>query len=236
MSNNRMLTPSILYVLVNSTFRDFFFPQNVTLQLLSGTNKSSMSKKEDEEESDDVKQTEKELHQNVHENGEREDKEEEKEEETHVVEVAFKQVSEPQVNQKVASEEEAKTVSESETQSQAEPLQASDLHSVSSAGLKPEVEQEQGEHSIPETTTEQKDTIKSADPDDEPDENSSPENGQETVSEPNASLNSKVARENVDNSEHVEEMNAASQKAFGPPANPPPPPNALQNNPGEDTR
>lgn len=153
------------------------------------------------------------------------------------------QISENQMNQEVAAVKEIETVTESKTQSQAEALQATDLHPVTSTERKThekaaesEVQQEQGEHSVPETTKETKDTNKSADPDDGPDESSPPEDGQETVSERNAAVSSEVDEETLDNGEHVGGLNAASQKAFGPPANPPPPPNVLQNSSGEDTR
>ncbi|XP_040011066.1 FK506-binding protein 15 isoform X2 [Xiphias gladius] len=224
--------------------------KNVTLQLLSGTDRSSFlpkkeekAKDQEEEESDDVKEREEKPHQNVHVNGERQIKEEEKEEEEHMAELDSHQISENQMNQEVAAVKEIETVTESKTQSQAEALQATDLHPVSSTERKThekaaesEVQQEQGEHSVPETTKETKDTNKSADPDDGPDESSPPEDGQETVSERNAAVSSEVDEETLDNGEHVGGLNAASQKAFGPPANPPPPPNVLQNSSGEDTR
>uniref|UniRef100_A0A7N6BEI3 peptidylprolyl isomerase n=1 Tax=Anabas testudineus TaxID=64144 RepID=A0A7N6BEI3_ANATE len=47
---------------------------------------------------------------------------------------------------------------------------------------------------------------------------------------------SKAGKEIVDDGEHVEETFGDAQKAFGPPTNPPPPPNALQNSPKDDTR
>ncbi|XP_035514553.1 FK506-binding protein 15 isoform X2 [Morone saxatilis] len=235
--------------------------KNVTLQLLSGTDRSSLksskneekAEEEEEEESDDVKQREEreeKPHQNVHVNGEREVKEEEQ----HVAELASHQVGETQMDQEEAAEKELKT------QSQVEGLAATDLHPVSSTESKPletkaeaevqskqaehsgpdssteaEVQSKQAEHSGPDSSTEEEDTKKSADPDDKPDESSPPEDAQEPVSESSAAVSGGVDKESVDDGEQVGEMNATSQKAFGPPANPPPPPNALQNSSGEDT-
>lgn len=191
-----------------------------------------MSKKEEEseeeeEDSEDVKQTEEKPHQNVHENGEREVNEEEQEEGEHVVEVASQHLSETHVNQEAA--EKVMTLSES--------LQAADVHLVSSTGLKPQetaagcdVQQKQGE-----STTEQQDSTHKDD-DDEPAESSSPDDGQESVFKPNSAVSSEAAKEIVEDVDHVEETNVAPEKAFGPPANPPPPPNAPQNNIKEETR
>ncbi|GAA6226673.1 FK506-binding protein 15 isoform X3 [Lates japonicus] len=222
--------------------------KNVTLQLLSGTDRSSsLSKKQEEaeeqeeKESDDVKQREERSHQNVHVNGERQVQEEEKEGEEPVAELDSHQVSEAQINQEVSVENETETVTELKTQSQAEASQAAHHHPVLSTEQEPhgtaatesEVQQEQGEHSVPKTPTEPND--RSTDPDDGPDESSPPKDGQETVLERNAAMSSEVDEESLDKGEHVGEMNAPSQKAFGPPANPPPPPTALQKSPGEGT-
>uniref|UniRef100_A0A7N6BS57 peptidylprolyl isomerase n=1 Tax=Anabas testudineus TaxID=64144 RepID=A0A7N6BS57_ANATE len=136
-----------------------------------------------------------------------------------------------QANQEVA-EKDTKTVSESETQGPAESLLATDVHPVSLTELKPqetaeecEEQQEQGK-----TAAEHNDNLKSAFPnEDDPDND-------ETMSEPNADLSSKAGKEIVDDGEHVEETFGDAQKAFGPPTNPPPPPNALQNSPKDDTR
>lgn len=219
---------------------DIFF-QNVTLQLLTDTDRSSLrlSKNEEEDKSDDVKQREETHHQNEHVNGKREVKED------HVAELDFHQVSETQMDEEAMAEEETDTVTESKTQSQAEELTDTDLHPDLSTELKlqetaaveSEVHQEQAEHSVPETSAEEKATNKPADPDDdEPGESSPCEDGQEAVSERNAAVSSEVDKESVDDGEHVGEMNAASPKAFRPPANPPPPPSALQNSSGMDTR
>ncbi|XP_039658741.1 FK506-binding protein 15 isoform X2 [Perca fluviatilis] len=212
--------------------------KNVTLQLLSGTDRSpprpvkKEEEEEEEEESEDVMQRQESV-QNVHVNGERGVKEQEKEEEEHEAESDSHQVSETQVDREVAAEKETETVTESNAQS---PPEAADLHPDSPTEPKlqetaePEVQQEQAGHQQNE-----KDTNKPADPGDEPDQSSPPEDGQETVSERNAAVSSEEDKESVDDGEHVEEMHAASLKAFGPPANPPPPPSALPNSSGEDT-
>nr|XP_046241602.1 FK506-binding protein 15 isoform X3 [Scatophagus argus] len=215
--------------------------KNVTLQLLSGTERSSLrpskneeegEEEEEEEESDDVQQREELPQTNIHVNGEREVKEDEKKEEEPVAELDSHQVSETQMDQEAAAEKETETITESQPQSKAEALAANDLHPVSSSELKskettvmePEVQQEQAERSV---STEEKDTNSSADPEDEP------ADGQESVSERNAAVSIEVHKESMDDGEHVGEMTAASQKAFGPPANPPPPPSAPQNSTGE---
>lgn len=190
-----------------------FFLQNVTLQLLRGSIKSSMSKgesdgkEEDQEESGNLKQTEN----TVNESGEREEE----------VPKAFEQDSETPVNLRVEVESDS---------------QASDHHSALSVDPTPEeteatecgVQQEQGLH---ETTTETRDSWQSAHAPDDPGENLPPENGQKSVSEADVSVNSDMAHESLDSGEHVQEMNGS----FGPPANPPPPPNALQSNLAEGT-
>ncbi|XP_040897863.1 FK506-binding protein 15 isoform X2 [Toxotes jaculatrix] len=224
--------------------------KNVTLQLLSGTDRPSVlpkkeeeAEEQEEEESDDSKHREDKPHHNLHVNGERQIKEEEKDEEEPVAESDSHQVNETQLDQEGGAAKETETETESKTQSQAETLQAPDPHPVSSSEQTPqeraatesEGQQEQGEQSVPETPTEPKDTDKSADPGDGPDESSPPEDGQESVSERNAAVSSEVDKESTDNGEHVGDMNAASEKAFGPPANPPPPPNAVQNISGQDT-
>ncbi|KAI3372659.1 hypothetical protein L3Q82_022705, partial [Scortum barcoo] len=232
--------------------------KNVTLQLLSNTDRSSLSqskKREDteqekEEESDDVKQREEISHQNVHINGEKEvkEEEEEKEEKEHVAEMDSRQVIEAQVDQEAAAEREMETVTESKTQSQTEAPQHTSLHQVSSARSKPQetaaAESEvlqQPEHCAPEPSAEEKDSKKEPDPDDgpekssPPEKSSSPEDGQETVSDKNTAVSSEVDKEGVDDGEHGGEMNAAPKEGFGPPTNPPPPPDALQNSSGEDT-
>uniref|UniRef100_A0A671YY58 peptidylprolyl isomerase n=1 Tax=Sparus aurata TaxID=8175 RepID=A0A671YY58_SPAAU len=210
--------------------------KNVTLQLLTDA--------EEEEESDDVKQREEPPHQNVHLNGEREVTEEEKEEEEHDEKSDSHQVSETQIDQDVAAEKEANKVTESKTQSQEEASVSTDLHPVSSTELKPqetaaaetELQHELADSSVLKTSAEEKDTSKSADPDDGPGQSSPPEDGPETVvSERNTAVSTNVVKENLDDGGHVGGMNAAAQKAFGPPENPPPPPSTLQNSSEEAT-
>ncbi|XP_022065533.2 FK506-binding protein 15 isoform X5 [Acanthochromis polyacanthus] len=216
--------------------------KNVTLQLLSGTNKSALrphkeeeeEAEEEEEESEDVKQSEEKPLQNV--NGKKEEsKQEEKEEEESVADSGSLHVSEVQVDQDAASENETETVLESKTQSQAEASAATDLHSVSTTAPEPqetaaaesEVHHEQGQPSAPETC----EGSESAHPDDGPDKSLPPEDGQAVVSDSKAAVSTEVGPERAP----VEELNDAPHKAFGPPANPPPPPNMLQTNSGEDT-
>uniref|UniRef100_A0A7N8WHZ2 peptidylprolyl isomerase n=1 Tax=Mastacembelus armatus TaxID=205130 RepID=A0A7N8WHZ2_9TELE len=225
--------------------------KNVTLQLLSGTDRSSLRpsekekevEEEEEGESGDEKQRVEKSLESVHVNGEREVKEKETKE--HVAKLETHQVSENEQNWEAAAAEEKRiTVSDTVTQSQAESLQATDLHPVSVTELKPqettsaesEVQQEPGEHSTHETSSEQNDTNKSEYSDDGPDVNSLSEDGRETVSERNAIVSTQKDKESVDEGEHVEEMIADSWKSVGPPANPPPPPDPLQNSLGEDKR
>ncbi|XP_054867665.1 FK506-binding protein 15 isoform X4 [Amphiprion ocellaris] len=217
--------------------------KNVTLQLLSGTDKSALKphKKEEEaeekeEESEAVKQSEEKPLQNVHVNGKKEAKQEENEDGENVADSGSLRVGEIQVDQSAATEKEAETVTESKTQSQAEASQATDLHSVSTTALQPqetaaaaesEVQHEQGQPSATETY----EGNESTHPDDGPDTSLPPEDGQEAVSDSKAAVSTEVDPERAP----VDEPNDAPQKAFGPPANPPPPPNMLQNNSGEDT-
>ncbi|KAG7240055.1 hypothetical protein INR49_028058 [Caranx melampygus] len=203
--------------------------KNVTLQLLSGSDSPSLRKKEEEEaeeqeeeESDDVKQREKEPHENVHVNGERQVTEGDEDEEEHVAEPSPHQVSETQIKQEVAAETE--TLTESETQKQTETSQGTDVHTASSAEQKSQettgAAESEAQQELRETPAEPGDM--SAHPHDRLDEGSPPEDGEGRVSD-------------IDNVEPEGEMNAASQKAFGPPANPPPPPTALEDASGEDT-
>ncbi|XP_053181784.1 FK506-binding protein 15 [Scomber japonicus] len=221
--------------------------KNVTLQLLSGTERSSLrpSKKdesaeeEEEAESDDVQQKEERAPQNAHMNGDKRVREEEKEEEREV-ESKSHQLSETQETAATATEtavEETETVTDSEMQNQSEASQATNL--VSSTESKPQeapvtevsqVQQEQEEQSVSETSAENKDSSQSVAPDNEAHVISSAEVRQETESEAN-----QVDRESVNDGEHQEESNITSKKAFGPPANPPPPPNAPESKPGENT-
>uniref|UniRef100_A0A8D3CIP8 peptidylprolyl isomerase n=1 Tax=Scophthalmus maximus TaxID=52904 RepID=A0A8D3CIP8_SCOMX len=222
--------------------------KNVTLQLLSGTHESSLpheeeeeeekeekeeEAEEEEEESDDVKHMEEKPHQNVHVNGEgqvgEEEQEEEEEEEQEGAELDSPRVSENQRDQEVSAQD--KTETESKTQSQTEVSQAADLHPVSLSEVTPhetaaaecEGQRAQVEHSVPESPTEPRDADATAGPEDRHDRSSAPVDGQES-----AAVSREVDEENTVNGEHGGEVAAAPQEAFGPPANPPPPPDALQ--------
>ncbi|KAK2837101.1 hypothetical protein Q5P01_014313 [Channa striata] len=230
--------------------------KNVTLQLLSGTDGSSprpnkkeekeeeveveeeeeeeeeVEDNENEDESDDVKPGEEKLDQHVHENGERELEETEKVEVECVAQPTFPTVSENQINEEMAVEEQA----ESKTQNQ-----VSELQPVSPTGLEPQetaecdAQREQVQLSGPEISIEQKDTNRPANLDHGPDESSSPEDGQETVLETIDAASSETGKQSVNDGEHKEQMKAASQTAFGPPSNPPPPPDPHQNCSREET-
>ncbi|XP_059193194.1 FK506-binding protein 15 isoform X2 [Centropristis striata] len=215
--------------------------KNVTLQLLSGTEGSSEKpnkeeeQEKEEEESGDLKQRQ-DTAQNVHLNGNREVEEKE-----HEVESDSHQVSETQMDEEVATEKETEKGIESKAQKQAEALEATDHTLVSPTELKlqdtaeSKVQQEQEVHSVPQISTEKTDTNNFTDPDDAPDESSPPEDGQETMSERTSALTSEVDKEIANDEEYVRETHAASQEAFGPPANPPPPPTTKPNSPGEGT-
>lgn len=192
-----------------------------------------------------MKQREEPPHQNVHLNGEREVTEEEKKEEEHDDKSDSYPVSETQIDQDVAAEKEADKVTESKTQSQEDDSVSTDPHPVSSAELKPqetaaaaaesELQHELADSSVLKTSTEEKDT-KSADPHDGPGQSSPREDGQETVvSERISAVSTEMVKENLDDGGRVGGINAAAQKAFGPPENPPPPPSALQNSSEEAT-
>nr|XP_004558647.2 FK506-binding protein 15 isoform X4 [Maylandia zebra] len=222
--------------------------KNVTLQLLSAkggaatrpiTKEEETAEEEEKEEVENVKQEE-EPHQNVHINGETEVRKEEEEEE-HVADSDSHQVRETREDQEEAAEE---TVCESNTTTQAEHSQSTDIHPVSTTeleseeltitaapGAECEVQEEEGQQPAPESSAEDKDTSKSLDPDER-----SPDDGQDAVSEMNAAVTSEACVDSVeDDGEDVGEKNAASHKAFGPPSNPPPPPSELQDTSGENT-
>ncbi|KAK5931753.1 hypothetical protein CgunFtcFv8_003524 [Champsocephalus gunnari] len=196
--------------------------KNVTLQLLTGTDRSSpgqKEKEEEEEESDDVKQR-RETVQNVHVNGDREVQEKELEAESD-----SQQVSESQTEEDVAAETETlpesktETLPESETVSLAtdpSPLSTTDPKRHDTAQC--EVEQD--------ISSQQEETFESADPHTVPEESPAAAHRQEPVSEgPHSSEGGK---------ESEGEVQDGSQEAFGPPANPPPPPNALPDSSGEE--
>uniref|UniRef100_A0A3B4F8E0 peptidylprolyl isomerase n=1 Tax=Pundamilia nyererei TaxID=303518 RepID=A0A3B4F8E0_9CICH len=224
--------------------------KNVTLQLLSAkggaatrpiTKEEETAEEEEKEEVENVKQEE-EPHQNVHINGETEVRKEEEEEEEHVADSDSHQVRETREDQEEAAEE---TVCESNTTTQAEHSQSTDINPVSTTELESEEptitaapaaecevqEEEEGQQPAPESSAEDKDTSKSLDPDER-----SPDDGQDAVSETNAAVTSEACVDSMeDDGEDVGEKNAASHKAFGPPSNPPPPPSELQDTSGENT-
>lgn len=223
--------------------------KNVTLQLLSAkggaatrpiTKEEETAEEEEKEEVENVKQQEEEPHQNVHINGETEVRKEEEEE--HVADSDSHQVRETREDQEEAAEE---TVCESNTTTQAEHSESTDIHHIHpvstteleseeltiTAAAECEVQEEEGQQPAPESSAEDKDTSKSLDPDER-----SPDDGKGAVSETNAAVPSEACVDSVeDDGEDVGEKNAASHKAFGPPSNPPPPPSALQDTSGENT-
>lgn len=223
--------------------------KNVTLQLLSAkggaatrpiTKEEETAEEEEKEEVENVKQQEEEPHQNVHINGETEVRKEEEEE--HVADSDSHQVRETREDQEEAAEE---TVCESNTTTQAEHSESTDIHHIHpvstteleseeltiTAAAECEVQEEEGQQPAPESSAEDKDTSKSLDPDER-----SPDDGKGAVSETTAAVPSEACVDSVeDDGEDVGEKNAASHKAFGPPSNPPPPPSALQDTSGENT-
>uniref|UniRef100_A0A3Q4GW51 peptidylprolyl isomerase n=1 Tax=Neolamprologus brichardi TaxID=32507 RepID=A0A3Q4GW51_NEOBR len=223
--------------------------KNVTLQLLSAkggaatrpiTKEEETAEEEEKEEVENVKQQEEEPHQNVHINGETEVRKEEEEE--HVADSDSHQVRETREDQEEAAEE---TVCESNTTTQAEHSESTDIHHIHpvstteleseeltiTAAAECEVQEEEGQRPAPESSAEDKDTSKSLDPDER-----SPDDGQGAVSETTAAVTSEACVDSVeDDGEDVGEKNAASHKAFGPPSNPPPPPSALQDTSGENS-
>uniref|UniRef100_UPI003AAE6BBD FK506-binding protein 15 n=1 Tax=Centroberyx gerrardi TaxID=166262 RepID=UPI003AAE6BBD len=224
--------------------------KNVTLQLLNGTERPSpqQSKKDEEveeedeeEEESDVKQREEEPQQNVHVNGEKKDEEEEEEkEEVQRAESESQQLEEAvEVHREVAAEEDAPVEMESVTQSQSESVEAADPHPASkpqeAMPTDSKLPQVQDAHSVPETSIEEKDSTKSPDPADGPEESSPPEVGQGTRSEGEVAVSSEADEANVDVEDPRGETNAVPHKVSGPPTNPPPPPNLLQDSTGKVT-
>lgn len=200
--------------------------QNVTLQLLTGTDRPSLrpgtdKEEEEEDKSDDVQQQQETSNQNV--NGERE--------EQSVAE------SDPGRLDDVEVEEVEETVTEMVPQKQEE---ESDLHAnnaehgVQEREAESLVQQEQPEESVVETSAEE--TSSPVDPNRETSESSQCEGQQETVSEQDAAVSTEVEKVCIEDGMLVGEKNATCPKAFGPPPNPPPPPNPVQNSSEMDTR
>ncbi|XP_043966562.1 FK506-binding protein 15 isoform X1 [Gambusia affinis] len=210
--------------------------KNVTLQLLSGADRSSLkpdNKEEDDEggEGEDGKQLEHRSH--VHVNGEQEAKEEETVEEEHVTDADHHQDNETQMIQKVKPE----PVSTSETSSQvadSETLDTLDLHVASSAEpasqcpepepAEPAVQQHQEQPAASESCTKESEVNQCVGADTRPGESPLPEEEEEAA-----------ASSEVEDKDQVRETPAAPPKAFGPPTNPPPPPTIEQNSSAGDT-
>ncbi|XP_027889617.1 FK506-binding protein 15 isoform X3 [Xiphophorus couchianus] len=210
--------------------------KNVTLQLLSGADPSSLkpdNKEEDDKggEGEDGKQLEHRSH--VHVNGEQEVKEEETVVEEHVADADHHQDNETQMVQKVKPE----PVSTSEMSSQAEDsetLDTPDLHLASSAEpasqrpepepAEPAVQQHQEQPAASESCTKESEVNQCVGADTRPGESPLPEEEEEAA-----------GSSEVEDVDQVRETPAAPPKAFGPPTNPPPPPTAEQNSSADDT-
>ncbi|XP_041643180.1 FK506-binding protein 15 isoform X2 [Cheilinus undulatus] len=214
--------------------------KNVTLQLLSGSERVSQKPKKNEEdakkerESEEVRPREETSQQKVHVNGERQEKKEEDEHESKPI-----KVNESVKDQEVSKEKQEET----DKETQAEILEKTDpkgsptsepKRTETPAVAESEVQEKQKELCVPENSTEEKDKNTSAHLDDEPDERSPPADREESVSEVEAEVSSDM-KESLEEGEREEEIKAASQNALSPPVNPPPPPNAPQKSSGEDT-
>ncbi|XP_054876454.1 FK506-binding protein 15 isoform X2 [Poeciliopsis prolifica] len=208
--------------------------KNVTLQLLSGADRSSLkldNKEEDDKggEGEDGKQLEHRSH--VHVNGEQEVKEAETVEEEHVDDAAHDQVNEAQMVQKVKPE----PVFTSEMSSQAEDsetLDIPDLQLASSAEpasqcpepAEPAALQHQEQPAASESCTKESEVNQCVGADTRPGESPQPEEDEEAA-----------GSSEVEDKDQVRETPAAPPKAFGPPTNPPPPPAVKQNSSANDT-
>lgn len=190
----------------------------MTLQLLSGSDKSSLSKNEEEKDkSDYVKQPEDTLHWNVPVKNEREIKED------HEAEPDLHQVSESYME--IAEEEGRVTVSK--TQIQVKKLIATNIHQAISTNLNKmtapgsEVEKQQAENSASQISAGDCST-ECDNPDDYELDRSSPGS---------AGPNKRI----VDDGGHVGEVNNTSLKGLRHPSSPPPI-SELQNNSGSYPR
>lgn len=219
----------MLGVCLELTHMDICF-QNVTLQLLTGTDRPSLrpgtdEEEEEEDKSDDVKQRQETSNQNV--NGEREE-ESVAESDSHRVD----EVEEEEVEVEV---EETVTELVPQTQEEESDLHANNAeHRVREREAECLVQQEQLEGSVVETSAEE--TSSPVDPNKETSESSQCEGQQETVSEQNAAVSTEVEKVCIEDGMPVGEKNATCPKAFGPPPNPPPPPNPIQNSSETGTR
>ncbi|XP_016529671.1 FK506-binding protein 15 isoform X4 [Poecilia formosa] len=206
--------------------------KNVTLQLLSGADCSSLkpdNKEEDDkdDEGEDGKQQEHSSH--VHVNGEQDVQEEETVEEEHVANADHHQDNKAQMVQKVKPE----PVSTSETSSQVEDSETPDtldLHLASSAEPasqhqepEPAVQQHQEQPAASESCTKESEVNQCVGADTKPDESPLPEEEEEAA-----------RSSEVEDEDQVGETPAAPPKGFGPPTNPPPPPTVEQNSSADD--
>uniref|UniRef100_A0A096M9T5 peptidylprolyl isomerase n=1 Tax=Poecilia formosa TaxID=48698 RepID=A0A096M9T5_POEFO len=192
--------------------------RNVTLQLLSGADCSSLkpdNKEEDDkdDEGEDGKQQEHSSH--VHVNGEQDVQEEETVEEEHVANADHHQDNKAQMVQKVKPE----PVSTSETStSSAEPASQ---HQEP----EPAVQQHQEQPAASESCTKESEVNQCVGADTKPDESPLPEEEEEAA-----------RSSEVEDEDQVGETPAAPPKGFGPPTNPPPPPTVEQNSSADDRR
>ncbi|XP_068167422.1 FK506-binding protein 15 isoform X2 [Antennarius striatus] len=184
--------------------------KNVTLQLLSGSDKTSLMKSRNAEETNDVGQNE----ENVHLNGSMK-----------VSEEPVAEVRGVQMGQGGAAERQMDT--ESHTLSHLEASAAPDPRPGSPAGQEPpetasesEAEQQTGSSALEAPAGEE-------DP---------PRRGAELQAGPPEEESSTAAtpEEEESNGEHAGETRAASLKDFGPPSNPPPPPNGHHGDSAQD--
>ncbi|CAJ1068697.1 FK506-binding protein 15 isoform X3 [Xyrichtys novacula] len=203
--------------------------KNVTLQLLSRTDRPAQKPRnveeeaEKEERSDDVKQREKTSPQDVHVNGEKEEKEEE--------EADAHSPSEKQKEQEVVTEEETETEEVNESKTENQPVVEENTDPKPASTSEPEQPETPAESVIQEKQAEPETSSEKTDITDEPDDRSPPADMLEKVSEVEAAVNTEVEKESVEDNE----TNAASLKALAPPVNPPPPPDALQKSSGGET-
>lgn len=212
----------------------FRFPKNVTLQLLSGTDRfashPSNEEEEAEKESEDVKQMEEKSHQSAHVNGEGAVKEGQQEEVEHEHDSNSHQIG---VSQEVEAERER--VTESQVPSQTPDTVFNTEHEPrgpQTAEVESEQQQEQEQQSAASTAREEDDLIKVVDPDVRFEESSLAEDEQER----NVVDSNDEEKSHVNDAESTGEVNAASQKLFEPPVDPPPPPNTIQKSSTEDMR
>lgn len=206
--------------------------KNVTLQLLSGSERPSVtsSKKEEEKESGEMTNEEK-----IHMNGEREASEEDKqvvhERENKKVDELV-QDNDVQKDEKVLQERALVTKKslEAHVEEAKETLKTTESVSSEEEEVKPETKQEAEIAPVSETVKEE--AVKPS----EMEQMYESESSKVTIE---AKLNENTESKQVKEEEFEKEEQPAQQtnspKSFGPPTNPPPPPNLLQDDPAEDT-